>query len=58
MLILDEPTLAHIHPRDWDKKLRYKDGSFANSLAALTASGPICCGFCGNYRRRTGSVAR
>lgn len=37
MLILDEPTLAPIHPRDWDKQLRYQDGSFANSLAALTA---------------------
>ena len=37
MLILDEPTLAKIHPRDWDKKLRYKDGPFANSLTALDA---------------------
>ena len=36
MLALDDPTLAHIHPRAWARKLCYEDGSFANSLTALT----------------------
>lgn len=32
MLILDNPQLAFIHPRVWDKKIRYKDVSFAESF--------------------------
>jgi hypothetical protein len=37
MLILDEPELAHIHPRDWTKKLNYSILSFAENFQAFRA---------------------
>ena len=35
MLILDKAELAHIHPRDWTKKLRYDKLSFEENFLAF-----------------------
>lgn len=35
MLILDNPELAHIHPRDWTKKLGYDKLSFEENFTAF-----------------------
>jgi hypothetical protein len=37
MLTLDNPELAHIHPRDWAKKLGYAELSFAENFEAFEA---------------------
>ena len=34
MIMLDSPTLAFIHPRDWDKKMKYKKLTYAENLLA------------------------
>ena len=37
MLTLDNPELAHIHPRDWAKKLGYAKLSFGENFQAFEA---------------------
>jgi hypothetical protein len=37
MLISSEPTLAHIHPRAWTKRMRYDELSFAEIFDAFAS---------------------